>query len=147
MKEITGNHVIGVSRAVFISLIVAACCLIAVPPLAAQQSQQSQQGQQGQQGQQYDYQQQSQGADDFSEKDLEKFAKAKSEVDEIRTKYSDALGRVDEPEKARKLQDKYGQQMVESIRDRDLSVEKYNQISRAMQGNPDLKEKVDTMAN
>jgi len=121
-----------------ISLIVAACCLIAVPPLAAQQSQQ---------GQQYDYQQQSQGAADFEDKDLEKFAEAKTEVDEIRSKYSDALGRVDEPKKARELQDKYGQQMVESIKEKDLSVEQYNQISRAMQGNPDLKEKIDSMAN
>lgn len=139
MKKKIRSNGIGVGRSVFISLIVAACCLIAVPPLAAQQSQQGQQGQQ--------YQQETQSADDFSEGDLEKFAEAKTEVDEIRSKYSDALGRVDEPEKARELQDKYGQQMVESIRDRDLSVEKYNQISRAMQGNPDLKEKIDGMAD
>lgn len=131
-----------------IAVIFAACFLIGVPPLSAQNygGESDDKGQKKQQQQQYQEPTQQQPSD-FSEEDLKKFAEAKTEVDELRSKYSEALGRVDEPEKAGELQDKYGQQMVDSIREKDLSVKKYNEISRAMQGNPELEQKIDKITD
>lgn len=152
-----------------LALIFAVCFVLAVPPLAAQDSGQQgykgqqgqqdykgqqgqkdykgQQGQQGQKGQQeYDYQEPSQQqSKNFSEGELEKFAAAKVELDDIRSEYSKELENVSEADQARKLQDKYGQQMIESIRDEGLSVEKYNKISQAMQTDAELRKKIENL--
>src|SRR6056297_2296266 len=140
----------------FLALIIAACFLIAAPPLAAQQGYGGQQGQQGyggeqqqQQYQQREYQdpaQQQQPAD-FREKNLQKFAEANTAVDEIREEYSNALSDIDDTEKARELQDRYTQKMIDAIEDEGLSVQKYNEINRAMQNNPELQRKMENLSN
>ncbi|MFP3981552.1 MAG: DUF4168 domain-containing protein [Desulfobacterales bacterium] len=136
--------------------LIALCFLVAAPPLAAQSSEsggdykgQQQEGQQqeGQQKQQYQQKSSQPEPEDFKDEDLEKFAGAQDKVDEIRKEYSDELSQVEDQDKARDLQDKYSKKMVESIKDEDLSVEKYNKISRAAQSNPDLNKKIDEMAN
>ncbi|MGM0454111.1 MAG: DUF4168 domain-containing protein [Thermodesulfobacteriota bacterium] len=152
----------------FLALLVIAFSLVAAPPVAAQdydqqgqgQGYEGQQGQQqeGQQGQQqkgqqqqqeYEYQEpsQQQEAKDFDEKNLEKFAEAKGELDEIRGEYSKELEGVDDAEQAQKLQEKYGNQMIESIKEKDLTVKKYNEISKAMQADPELQKKIEKLAN
>ena len=136
----------------FLALIIAACFMVAAPPLAAQQGQQGYgEQQQQEQYQQREYQhqdpaQQQQPAN-FSEEDLQKFAGAKTTVDEIRDKYSNALEGVDDPSKARELQNKYTQKMIDAIEGEDLSVEKYNKITRAIQDSPELQRKVDNLGN
>ncbi len=141
----------------FLALLVIAFSLVAAPPVAAQdydqqgkdyEGQQKQQRQQ-QQEREYDYQEPSQqkGAKDFDEKNLEKFAEAKVELDEIRGQYSKELEGVDDAEQAQKLQEKYGNKMIESIKEKDLTVKKYNEISKAMQANPKLQKKIDNLAN
>ena len=82
---------------------------------------------------------------DFSDKELQKFLLIKNEVDEIREKYSQSLGMVDNPDKARRLQDKYIAQVLETIRENGMSVEKYTEISRALQRNPELRKKIEKM--
>jgi len=64
-------------------------------------------------------------------------------VSEIRGEYSDALSDVEDANKARELQEKYTQKMIDAIEENNLSASKYNEISRAVQDNPSLKEKVD----
>lgn len=114
--------------------VIALCFFVAVPPLAAQDYEQ--------QGQQ-----QEQEKVDFSDEDLEKFAEARTEVDKIRDEYSEELNDVeDDQEKAQQLQEKYAKQMVESIQETGLDVQKYNKISMAMQNDPELKSQVDKMA-
>ncbi len=81
----------------------------------------------------------------FSKQELKKFALVKSKVDEIRKKFSRALGKVDKPDKALKLQDKYLNQIVDSIRKKGLSVDRYNEISRAVQRSKELQEKIAEM--
>lgn len=133
----------------------AALCFVTAAPLAAQDYEQ-----QGQQGQGYEQQQQQgqdqgqqgyQGgqktADDFKESDLESFASAQGEVDEIRSEYSDELSGVEDTNKARELQDKYAEQMVDAIEERGLDVQTYNEISMAMQNDSELREKVEEMTN
>ncbi len=134
-----------------IILIFAACFMLGIPHLAAQdyggEREYQGQGQQGQQGQQQQYQEPSQpSADEFEDKELKKFAKAKSKVDEVRSEYSEAIRGVEEADKARELQEKYTEKMIDSIEEKDLNVEKYNQISAAMQNSQELKKKVDEMA-
>ncbi len=82
---------------------------------------------------------------DFSDKELKKFSLIKNEVDEIRKKYSQSLGMVDNPDKARSLQDKYIKQVLETIREKGMSVERYTEISRALQRDPELREKIEKM--
>ncbi|MFP3999317.1 MAG: DUF4168 domain-containing protein [Desulfobacterales bacterium] len=122
------------------------CFLIAAPAAAQEQEQQGQE-QQGQEKQEYEYQEPEKKAEDFSEGDLEKFAEAQSEVETIRNEYSDELSGVEDTEKARELQDKYAQQMVDAIKEIGLDVQTYNEVSMAIQNDPDLKEKVEGMAN
>lgn len=117
----------------------AALCFLVAAPLAAQE------GDQGQQ--EYEYQQPEQTAEDFSDADLEKFAQAQTKVDDIRSEYSDELSGVEDTEKARELQDKYADQMVKAIEDADLDVQTYNEISMALQNDPELQEKIDQMGN
>lgn len=112
---------------------VALCFLVAAPAAAQEQ---------GQQGQEPEKK-----AEDFSEGDLERFAEAQSEVETIRNEYSDELSGVKDTEKARELQDKYAQQMVDAIKEIGLDVQTYNEISMAIQNDPDLREKVENMSN
>ncbi|MFO7929773.1 MAG: DUF4168 domain-containing protein [Thermodesulfobacteriota bacterium] len=135
----------------------AALCLITAAPLAAQDyEQQGEQGQgyeqeqQEQQGQGYEqqgYQGEQKTADDFEDSDLENFASAQGEVDEIRSEYSDELSGVEDTEKARELQDKYAEQMVDAIEEQGLDVQTYNDISMAMQNDSELREKIEEMTN
>lgn len=115
----------------------ALCLLIAVPPLAAQDDESG-----GDSG----YEQEQQSADDFSDKDLENFATAQTEVEEIRSEYSDELSGVEDTEKAQELQDKYADQMVKAIEDTGLDVQTYNDIAMAIQNDPDLQDKIDELS-
>lgn len=148
----------------FLALIIAALFLIATPPLAAQQGQEGYGGQQGEKGyggqrqqqqhqqsqqEEYQYQdpaQQQQPAD-FNQETLQKFAEARSAVDEIRDEYTNELSDIDDAKKARELQNKYTQKMIDAIEDEDLSVKKYNDVSRATQSSPELQKKVENLSN
>jgi len=129
------------------ALIMAVCFLIALPTLNAQQGQKDQQGYGEQQQQEYQYQDPSQQAADFSDPELKKFAAALSEVNNIRGEYSEALENVKDSGKAQELQNKYTKKMINAIEGKGLSVEDYNNISKAMQENPQLREKVKNMSN
>ncbi|MFW6011353.1 MAG: DUF4168 domain-containing protein [Desulfosalsimonas sp.] len=130
----------------FLSLAVALCFFVAAPAAAQDQEQQQKEQQQKEQ-KEYEYEEPEKKAEDFSEGDLEKFAEAQSEVEEIRNQYSDELGDEEDTEKARELQDKYAQQMSDAIKESGLDVQTYNEISMAIQSDPDLKEKVENMTN
>jgi GTP1/Obg family GTP-binding protein len=106
-------------------------------------------GQQGQQGQQQNqqgqqqYGQQSQQKADFEDKTIEKFAKAHKKVRDLQEDYSSELQNADDENQARDLQSKYREKIMSVIEENDLGVEKYNEISMAMQRDSDLREKVE----
>ncbi len=125
----------------FLSLAVALCFFLAAPAAAQDQEQQQKEKKE------YEYEEPEKKAEDFSEGELEKFAEAQSEVEEIRNEYSDEVSDVEDTEKARELQDKYAEKMVDSIEETGLDVETYNEISMAIQNDPDLKEKIENMTN
>ena len=131
---------------------IALCFFAAAPQLAAQGSgSKSGYKGQGQQQQKEQYQHQRPAKQpkpsDFSEKEVEKFASAKGEVDQIQKEYADALSQVEDQQKARQLQRKYSQKMVESIRENGLSVQKYQKINMAAQNSQEFREKINRMAN
>jgi len=123
-----------------------ALCFLTAAPLAAQDYGQEgdQQQKQKQQQQEYQTQESQKGADDFSDEELEKFSEARSKVEEMSSEYSQKLEGVEDPEKAREIQTKYSQKMSDAIEDIGLSVQTYNEISRAAQNNPELREKIFT---
>ena len=130
------------------ALIMAACFLIALPTLNAQQGQKDQQGYGEQpQQQEYQYQDPSQQAAAFSDAELKKFAAALTDVNSIRAEYSEALENMKDAGKAQELDKKYTQKIINAIEGKGLSVEDYNNIIKAMQGNPQLREKVKNMSN
>lgn len=114
------------------------CFAICIPFLSAQQGETAGGREQEPGGQQ---------APDFSNQELERFARVESKVDELLKQYARSLGGVDEPDKSRKLQDKYLQRMLDAIRGQGLSIEKYNKINQAAQTNPELRKKIDKMAD
>ena len=118
-----------------------ALCFLTAAPLAAQDY-----GQEGEQKkkqqQEYQTQESQKEAKDFSEEKLEKFAQARAKVDEMSSEYSDKLKGVEDPKKAREIQNKYSQKMADAIEDIGLEVQTYNEISRAAQNNPELREKI-----
>jgi len=127
------------------------CFTLAVTPAMAQQDggsgyggQKGQQSQQGQQGQGQYGQQPGQKAD-FEDKTVEKFAEAHKEVRDLQSDYSSELQEANDENQARDLQSKYREKIMDVIEKNDLSVQKYNEISMAMQRDSDLREKVEDM--
>ncbi len=121
-----------------LALVAALVCLMSVPVTAQDAG-----------GQQYQTQQQQQQPppSDFSDNDLEKFAEAQSKVEDIRSEYSEALSEVEDNAEAQALQETYSHRMVQVIENNGLSVEDYNQIIMAMQGDEELREKVNNLMN
>lgn len=135
------------------------CFTLAITPAMAQQNDgyggqqgQQEQGQQGQQGQsqqgqqgQGQYGQQPEQKADFEDETIEKFAEAHKDVQDLQSDYSSELQEADDENQARDLQSKYREKIMDVIEKNDLDVEKYNEISMAMQRDSDLREKIEGM--
>ena len=122
-------------------LIMTACFLLAAPQAMAQDGGQ-QEGYKG--NQEYQYQQPQET--DISDKQLEKFALALNDISEIRSEYSEVISDVKDADKAQELQSKYTKKMIASIEENGLDVEQYNEISMAMQRDPEIQQKVQEMS-
>jgi inosine-uridine nucleoside N-ribohydrolase len=83
----------------------------------------------------------------FKNSDLEKFAEVQKPLDEIRSEYSQRVQSTQEPEKAAKLQQEASDKMMEVVKSSGLEVETYNQIAMAVQSDPELQAKVQSMMN
>ena len=92
-----------------------------------------------------------QGADqsavNFQDQDLKKFAELQKPIQDIRNDYSKRLQSTQQPEKAAELQKEATDKMVEVVKDSGLEVQTYNQIAVAMQSNPELQAKIQSMMN
>jgi hypothetical protein len=86
-------------------------------------------------------------AANFENEDLQKFAEVQKPLQEIRTDYSKQLEEAKEPEKAAKLQQEASDKMLEVVEKSGLELETYNQIAMAVQTDPDLQAKVQSMMN
>lgn len=84
---------------------------------------------------------------DFSDDDVQKFAEAQPTIETIRAEYSQRLLDVNDPEEAARLQTEAVQQMVDTVTEIGLEVETYNGIAIALQTDPELRMRVESMMN
>lgn len=93
----------------------------------------------GQQQQQQPAQQQQ----SFSESDLESYAAAAQEVQQISQTYLPEIQSAKSPQDQQTIRDEATQKMVEAIEQEGLSVQQYNQITSAVRVDPDTAAKVE----
>lgn len=84
---------------------------------------------------------------DFTDQDVEKFAEVQPTIETIRAEYSERLLDVNDPEEAAKLQTEAVQEMVNTVNEIGLEVETYNGIAIALQSDPELRMRVESMMN
>ena len=86
-------------------------------------------------------------AADFNDADLQKFADVQGDLEGIRSDYSGRLESTEDPDQAAQLQQEASQKMVKTVQDTGLDVETYSNIALAIQSNPELRDKVQSMLN
>ena len=74
---------------------------------------------------------------------LETFAVAALEVHKINQNYQPMIDQAESQEEQKSLYDKATQEMTEVIRDKGMSVEQYNQMTAAVQSNPELSKQIE----
>lgn len=96
--------------------------------------------------QEYDpQQQQQQQAPDVSDEDLEKFAKAEENVRTVQEDYSSQLQEAEDPNKQQELQQEANEEMRAAVSDAGLDVQTYNEISMAIQQDPELRQRYEEL--
>jgi len=70
-----------------------------------------------------------------SDAELQEFARARADVEQIQTKYQGRAQDVKSQEEMQKLQAQANEEMVAAVQSTNLSVEQYNNIARLIQTN------------
>jgi Domain of unknown function (DUF4168) len=78
---------------------------------------------------------------DVSDKELQSFAKAYVEVEEIRASQQASLSQVEKPEQAQKIQQETSAKTVKAVEKQGLTPETYNQILTAVNSDGALAKK------
>lgn len=84
----------------------------------------------------------SRAAPQVTDQQLETYAVAALEVQKINQAYQPKISQAESPEEQKILYDKATQEMTQAIRENGMSVEQYNQLTTAVQSNPDLSAKL-----
>lgn len=79
---------------------------------------------------------------DLSDKEIQKFAKAQSEVKSVREEYSGKLNNVEDKKKARKIQAEMQREMQQVVKDAGMSTAKYNKVQQASMRDKDVRKRV-----
>lgn len=83
-----------------------------------------------------------QPAKNYDQQELKSYASARVEVQRLNQEYQPQIRAAGSPQKQQQLHQQALQQMAAAVRDQGLSVKKYNEISRAVQTNPQLASRV-----
>lgn len=83
-------------------------------------------------------QQESPAQADFSQDELESFAKASLEVDRLNQKWVDQIAQAESEEEGQEMRNQAVEEMSQAIRDEGLTVETYNNIFAAAENNPEV---------
>jgi hypothetical protein len=89
-------------------------------------------------------QEQQQQMPSFSDAELQTFAEAAKEVQQINQEYQPQMQQAQTPEEQQSIRDEATEKMVEAIEQKGLSVEQYNQIASAAQSDPETAEKINS---
>jgi len=76
---------------------------------------------------------------------LEQYVSAAQEITDIRETYISAMNDAETQEEAQAMQTEAQQQIVGAVEDAGLSVQAYNDIGQAIQSDPSLREKAESM--
>lgn len=87
-------------------------------------------------------QQTPQSSQNFSEEDLKSYAVAALQVQQINQNYQPQLQAAGSPEKKQAVQQEAMGKMVQAVQQEGLSVDKYNEISAAIQSDPQVADQV-----
>lgn len=79
----------------------------------------------------------------ISDEDLKTFAVAAREVQQINQTYAPAYQAAQSDEQRTAIEDEAMGKMTQAVKDKGLSVEKYNQIVTAAQADPEIARRVD----
>lgn len=82
---------------------------------------------------------------DVTDRDLEQFAEAEQGVREVQETYSERLQSIDDPQEQQELQQKANEEMRAAVTDAGLDVQTYNEISMAIQQDPELRQRYDEL--
>lgn len=78
----------------------------------------------------------------YGEDELKSYASARLEVQRLNQTYQPQIRAAGSPQKQQQIQQQALQKMASAVRAQGLSVEKYNEISQAVQANPQLASQV-----
>lgn len=81
-------------------------------------------------------------ATDVSDEEIEAFAKAQDELDEISAEWQGKMQDMSSPEDIREAQDSAHEEKVKVLESVGLTVADYNRISRAVQNDPSLQQRI-----
>lgn len=82
---------------------------------------------------------------DVSDEQLQQFVDAQGAISGIQQDFAGRLEGVEDPEEAQKLQGEANEAMVEAVEAAGLSVDQFNEIAMAIQGNPELQQRLSDM--
>lgn len=81
-------------------------------------------------------------AQEFSTDQIQSFAEATKQIDQIMRDYQPRIAEADSQEKAVDLHQEAQSEMLKAVEDLGMSVDEYNQIATAAQDDPDLHAKI-----
>lgn len=120
------------------SLVAASAMSVAAPLALAQEPPQPQQPQAQQPG----FDQPQAGAADVAEEDLQRFAMAAIQVQQINQIYAPQVQEAQSPEQQEQIRQQANEAAAQAVQEAGLSIEEYNDISRLATQNPQVAEKV-----
>lgn len=82
-----------------------------------------------------------QGSPQISDKELAAFARAYTEVQQIRAQYEPSLARTKDPKETERIQREANAKLKKTLDKQRLSVDRYNKIYAAINANEDLRRK------
>ncbi len=130
-------------QSIFAGAALTALALV-MAPAAMAQGPDAQPGQQPPAEQQQPMQQEAPAVEEhsFSDAELEQFAQAFVEVEEVRNEYGPRLSDAEDMEAATEIQQEANELMTSAIEDNGLTVETYNAIAQSTQADPELREQI-----
>ncbi len=82
---------------------------------------------------------------EIQEKELASFAKIQNEIARIQQEYKTRLSTIEDQDQRQSVIQEMNEELVATVKDQGLSVERYNEIFGAIQNNPELQERVSQM--
>ena len=81
----------------------------------------------------------------FSDEKLSKYAQARSEIQAVSKSYRSKMQEAEDQKAAQEMRKEMQDEMMTAVKDNGLSVEEYNEITKAVRQDEELRQKVRSM--